>query len=751
MSFSVFACYRLGHGRRFLGAAGAIWTIALLALGLGTSGALADTCGNAALRALNNSAGLPDCRAYEMVSSPYKQGFDLSPLTFSDDGIVSYNSTGSFAGNGVGFIKNQYLGVRTPDGWETRSLDPSLSSYDIGAELDINFASDLRSSVITMISRDPSGDGQGLYVRDFNGTFTRVGKGPIPLSPEFFRDQRVLEASDDLSHLVFGGFTVWAGWEYVGVGDAAVLRRVNVDNNEVTLPGTACPSAMSGDGRVMVFSGCPGRIWARIGGTTTVAVSGSECTRGPLDLGGACNGPSLAQYAGAAADGSRVFFTTDQQLVNADTDSTTDLYACDIPSGSPAPVGAANPCATLTEVSGTNGEAHVESVAAVSEDGSRVYFVAQGVLAGNPGTGGVAAVSGADNLYVWTKDAADPTGTTRFVTALDSGGGVVGAQTTEDGRYLMFLTTTKLASSGPGKDDDGQTDLYRYDAESETMLRLSTSVTGSGGNDPGFDVIPRGSAPGRSVNSMSADGSMVVFETDEALSPDDTDGVADVYLWRDGRVSLLSRDGGEKPWISATGEDVYFVTNQRLTAADRDANVDIYDARVGGGFDLSAPAPCSGDACQGPPSAPPGLSGPLPRGSGGDVAEVVPALSLRRVSAAQRRRLAATGKVNVVVSASAVGVLRATATATIGGKPSTVASARRNLTAPGTATLSLTLSKRARTQLAARRRLIVKVAVSHSKIALDRSMTLSLVRPRAKTSAKSSSDHQAVDAAGVRS
>ncbi len=549
MSLSASTSCRLGRGRRLLGGVGVVsWAIVLLALVLGTPGALAETCGNAALRALNNSDQLPDCRAYEMVSSPYKQGFDLIPNTFSDNGIVSYRSTGSFAGNGQGLIGNEYQGVRTPGGWQTRSLSGPGALYTMQFESLVVFASDLRSSVVTLTPRDQSDDGQGLYVRAFDGTFTRVGKGPVGNPSDVLQ---VSYASDDLSHLVFGGLgSIWAGLEYVGVGDAAVVRQVNVDNDGAVVAGGSCPSGISGDGRVVVFSsGCPGRLWARIGGMTTVAVSGSECTRGPLDPGGACNGLSPANYAGAARDGSRVFFTTDQQLVNSDTDATTDLYACDMPAGSPAPVGVANPCAALTEVSGGSGGARVESVVAVSEDGSRVYFIAQGALADNPGADGATAVNSAadcqdtsscqDNLYVWTKDAAHPSGTTRFVTKLDSGGGVVGAQTTEDGRYLVFSTTTKLVSSGPGKDDDVQADLYRYDAQFETMVRVSTSVTGSGGNGPGFDVVaPRSSR--RSASSMSADGSMVVFETGEALSPEDTDGVADVYLWRDGRVSLVS-------------------------------------------------------------------------------------------------------------------------------------------------------------------------------------------------------------------
>jgi ribosomal protein L39E len=578
----------------------------MLSVGAASPAPAAETCPNATLREQNKSTELPECRAYEMVSSPYKQGFDLQPQTFSDDGIVSYESTGSFAGNGNGGLANQYLGVRTPEGWETRSLNPPLASYVVSGEWPPIFASGMRSSVNTMSSREQPGEGERAYVRDFNGTFTRVGTGPIPPSPEGFSSiVRVLDGSDDLSRLVMGGYTLWSGLEYFGVGSVAVLRYVNVDNNGVTLPGGACHDAISRDGRVEVFSaGCPGRVWARLGGAVTVLVSGSECTRGPLDPGGVCNGLSPASYAGSAADGSRVFFTTAQQLVNGDTDSSTDLYACDIPPGTPAPVGTANPCASLTEVSGTASGANVQSVVKVSEDGSRVYFVAEGaVLAGNPGANDETAVAGNHNLYVWTRDSAHPEGQTTFVGAIDANG-ITGAQTTADGRYLVFSTTSSLVSSGPGADTDGGADMYRYDAESQTMQRVSTSITGSGGNDPGFDAISRMSQRGSVPSQVSADGSMVVFQTAEALSPQDTDGVSDVYLWHDGRVSLISH-GGELPWIDVSGQNLYFVTDRPLSAADRDVNVDIYDARVDGGFDLSSSPPCSGEACQGQPSTPP--------------------------------------------------------------------------------------------------------------------------------------------------
>ena len=68
-------------------------------------------------------------------------------------------------------------------------------------------------------------------------------------------------------------------------------------------------------------------VWARIDATTSFDVSASHCTRPD------CNAPADATFEGATPDGSRVFFTTTQQLLNGDIDQTNDLYACDIPAG----------------------------------------------------------------------------------------------------------------------------------------------------------------------------------------------------------------------------------------------------------------------------------------------------------------------------------------------------------------------------------------------------------------------------------
>jgi hypothetical protein len=306
---------------------------------------------------------------------------------------------------------------------------------------------------------------------------------------------------------------------------------------------------------------------------------------------------------------------------------------------------------------------------------------------------------------------------------------------TPSGRYLLFLTSNRLLSAGSGADVDPAVDAYRYDAVTNAIVRVSTSVSGSGGNDTGFDVsIPAAAA-------LTADGSTVVFDTDEALSPSDTDGVTDAYAWHeDGRVSLISAGGGNSVGITASGRDIFFTTDLPVLATDGDSNKDLYDARVGGGFAPVQRTPCAGDGCKGSAASPPILAEPLaavPDNRGG--ATVPPAFSLRAVSAGQRKALVATGKVALTVTTNVPGMISAKATSTIGGRSITVGSARRTLTVPGKATVTLTLSRTARAQLARRGRLTVSIAVSHSKVALDRSLTLRLVRAKAgaKRSARS--------------
>ena len=776
-------------------AASVVTTLAAAAaatLSLAAAPALAGDCPNAALRAQNNSTQLPDCRAYELVSPVFKEGFASALTGFTDDGRVSYLSNGNFADNGLGAAAlpggNQYMAVRSASGWATTALAPHGPIYYSGSAQPQVLSRDLRSSMWVMRRSDQPVDVSDLYLRGRDDVFTRIGSSGNPLAPPTLSGvSSHFGASDDLSHIVFtvGPSLAYPGtvpsdytaYEYVGTGNDGPPRPISVDNaGQQIAPGCSTPigdnesssyHAISSDGRVIFFVSKCGdtQVWARVSGTTTIKASASQCTRAPSDPGGACNADSAPLFQGANADGTRVYLTTSQQLVDGDTDATNDLYECDIPTGTPAPVGAANPCPDLHEVSGAASGADVEGVTRISDDGSRAYFVAKGVLAANSGANDAVAVAGDDNLYVWHRDAAHPAGETRFVAKLDPGDGanIAGlwspdkngrlAQATDDGRYLVFGTYAALIDHGQQADTDTARDVYRYDADSGSLTRLSIDADGDGGNesghDAGFPVInyPEASPAFGPRGAMSDDGGSVVFTTDEALAPDDTNGTIDTYLWRDGRVWLISSGkpsddsftAGVQAWITSSGRDLYFTTTAHLTPNDVDTVPDIYNARIDGGFDVVPPAACGGDACQGGRSAPPPAPQPgssSPTGQDGP-SQTTPAFSLRAVTAAERKRIASTGKVSLSVSTNAPGMLSASAAATIAKKLSSVGSAKRNVTKAGTVTLSLALSKKARAVLKSTGRLSVKVLVSQDNVAISRTVSLKLTE--AKTVKKKAS------------
>jgi hypothetical protein len=800
-------------GRRAASTLTALAAVAAAVLGLAAAPALADDCPNAALRAQNNSTQLPDCRAYEQVSPVFKEGFSPAPTGFTDDGRLAFLSNGNYANNGNGAAANpggnMYLATRGAGGWVTKGLAPHgpdyyVETYGDGTSIwNVAFSSDLRSSLWVMRRGDQSNAVRDVYVRRPDDSFTRIGSA---LGAATFQHAASQVASDDLSHVAFSIFH-GGSYEYVGTGNDEA-RRVDVDNaGQPLTSGPECDRttvgrydgtfhhAISSDGRV-IFLTCadvndaPHSVYARVDGTTTIAVSGSQCTRAPSDPGGACDAPAGSVIQGASADGTRVYFTTSQQLVNGDTDDTNDLYECDIPAGTLAPVGSINPCPGLHQVSGAAADANVQGVTRLSEDGSRAYFVATGVLASNTGANDASAVAGDDNLYVWTRSAAHPGGETRFVAKLDPADGVWGsdpvagrlAQTTDDGRYLVFASYAALIDHGPQADTDGARDIYRYDAETGALTRLSTGVDGQGGNEPGADasftvIVDRPSVPTLHVTrtAMSDDAASVVFNTTEALAPSDTNGTIDVYLWREGRVSLISSGkpsddsrflvnsdplGAGVPnnltLISPSGRDVYFTTTARMVSSDTDTVFDIYDARVDGGFDLATAPVCSGDACQGTPGAPPPPTTPGSTSSPGQQTGVqtTPAFTVGKLSTSQLKRVVSTGKVSLSVTTNAPGVLSARATATVAQRPSTVGSAKRAAARAGTVSLTLTVSKKARAELKRKGKLTVKVLVSQDNVAIARTVSLKLTQPKAakkKTKKASRTTSRRAAAKGDRS
>lgn len=636
---------------------------------------------------------LPEGRVYEMVSPVYKGGYGAKTIeAVAPDGeSVAFYSAGAFAeapsGPEVGF---DYIARRGASGWSTTplivpsALLPYVASKDVSSTL---------STV--MAFGKPGADQEGAFQASTEAEVVLhpTNLADVPANwemagPAFklFHEESIIlqyiDASPDLCHILlttpFGSLSA----EEPGVtgeqvyefdrgcgGEPVTVRRLGLNNKGKSIsPGcgvrvggtvTDTFNAVADDGKQVFFSTCPSgmsenfQLFVRLEGSRTLEVSkplGEACGEVPCP-----DGPTRARtdFVGASEDGSSVFFTTSAPLEPAgDRDNGNDLYMARIgcPTAEPGCEVKHRVVTSLVQVSHdpNGGEAGVRSVMRVAPDGSRVYFVASGDLLDGAqqkaleGEGRAVPHAGADNLYVY-----DATSTQMgFVGDLCSGKELSGATTDlhcpsatdgsdedaqtagPDGRFLVFATHAQLVAG----DTDSAQDVYRYDAVTGALQRVSTGEDGfdANGNNDRFEAsIPPGHWGGglygaqpvlaqyeMNNRAVSEDGSRIVFESAEPLSPTAVNGLVNVYEWHEapgsseGSVSLISSgsdlESDEDAVISPTGRDVFFVTSQGLAAQDTDGSADIYDARLGGGFP-QAPAerrPCEGDACQGPLSNP---------------------------------------------------------------------------------------------------------------------------------------------------
>jgi hypothetical protein len=413
------------------------------------------------------------------------------------------------------------------------------------------------------------------------------------------------------------------------------------------------------------------QLFVRLGGARTLEVSRpldsaapfggcvGEGAPGEVPCAGATQRAS-SYFKGASEDGSRVFFTTTAPLTSEDTDAQNDLYMATIgcPSGETEGCEAAQRRVTsviqVSHTAAARQPAEVQGVLKVAADGSRVYFVAHGVLSEGTNAEGRAPVEGAENLYVYERDARYPQGHNAFIADLCSGPGVSAlaedarcptsldtqlegkndtalwktgsaAQATPDGRFVVFSSYGQLTKD----DTDTTRDIYRYDAVNGVLDRVSIGEAGNdaNGNNSEFaaNLSPASSNNGRPsasyqhelfTRAISDDGARIVFTTAEPLSASARNGHLNVYEWHkgegvnEGAVSLISSGTSVTDdtfvVISSSGRDIFFTTSQGLVPQDSDGETDIYDARVDGGFAAgpAEPQQCSGDACQGPLSNP---------------------------------------------------------------------------------------------------------------------------------------------------
>jgi hypothetical protein len=530
---------------------------------------------------------LPDHRAYEMVTPPFKNGSltlfplfnPIGPTVAASGSAVTTMAVQCYAGSESCTALRSSVGEpfefrRTPGGWVTVPLAPPASEFSENSV----WATGAEGPTLFSMPVGAQGEDE-WYKREESGSFTAIG----PLTPPGVSGILTVHnggeglATTDLSHLVWNPTAANGGkWPFDDtLGDAnTVYEYVGTRNKEPFLVGVTggegsrdlvseCGTTLdtlSADGRTVYFSTCGG-LYARVDGETPEAHT-IRITEG-------------GSFVGATENGHTVFFREGEGLYEsvctAHCEGSGEQETGEAREAIDVSVGSAKP--------------EVQGVTAISADGSHIYFVANGVLASGA-THGTCHPAGSEaeeaalrcNLYVYERDASYPKGHIAFIASLpgidkgenwNSNAGTVNnslANVTPDGSFLVFQSNGDLtpdAHAGAGQ-------VYRYDAETGQLVRVSI------GND-GFDddgnaaaapatIVPSradaeelpGSHPGplRDDPTMSDDGEYVFFESPAALAPHALNDVVvnhtsikfgshpvyavNVYEWHEGHVYLIS-------------------------------------------------------------------------------------------------------------------------------------------------------------------------------------------------------------------
>jgi hypothetical protein len=574
-----------------------------------SGGAGADVlCPNAALRAGEQAAFLPDCRAFEMVSPQEKNGGDVSGVSsrtraaVSGDAVQFVSMAGFGDVHGTDTIATEYLAERGAAGWSTHGIAPAQEppAFTLWwSRYQGEFSDDLSTGVFFALSPLTNADPnvaqlRNLYLRrdlltpgvgDFQLLTGCTGcTSPLPPTPiqQFLTDPAFAGASTDFRHVIF---------------ESPVALTPDV-TDAVTNLGAPGPFLYeSVDGHVRTAGVLPD------GSVASQSVAGM----GALDDNGLQDGQFTQDTI--SADGSRIVFT-------AGPFTTLDNL---IPTGLPGVMGLIGDLymridgsqtiqLNASERSTPDPAGHQPALyGAASRDGSKVFFMTPELLTDDSTPGG------GMNLYMYdlnaqaghhltllthdTEPADDNTGTTRAAY-------VIGTST--DGSYVYFWGTNGLLPgqrTGVGNNakllyvwHDGTLRLVGSDGSATQGTRSWGEVGFSIPNNPKYARV-------------SPDGRHIAFATGliamaQSVGYDNSNGSLELYLYDYGadHLTCVSCDPsgapplGDASWatrppdtttlaptahlnhpMSPDGQRVFFDTPDPLVARDTNGKRDVYE------------------------------------------------------------------------------------------------------------------------------------------------------------------------------
>jgi DNA-binding beta-propeller fold protein YncE len=650
------------------------------------------------LNTLPTSAGvLPDNRAWEMVSPPNKGGAGIEAIggIAANGGPSGGIMQAAEGGNSITYVANappvpepegnrspegtQVLSTRGPEGWSSQDLvtphDKPEGLPAARAQEYRSFSEDLSRAVLLpfgfhALQEPPLVPGaeqeqRGLYLRN-NATCQEAPATcyqPLVNKEDSTNEQfggalEFLSASPDASHVVFhskvaltpespaeGGLYEWeAGKPLQLVSVLPDGKPAEGVKEEETGPELGFGNTNEQNVRHAVSSNGSRVFWTNTAEQARLYMR-DLAAKTTVRLNVPFKAPALSeeeseqeitQFQIASSDGTKVFFTdtaplTNDSTLHAGVNSPADLYEYDAITG------------VLTDLTAgsSGGPADVQgTVLGASEDGSYVYFVANGVLAAGAPHGDCAqgAPGRSCGLYVDHYNEASKKWEATFVATLSSDDepdwvskhsvqlGRLTARISPSGGFLAFMSDRSLTGyenidANPEAHEARDEEVFLYDATAKHLVCASckpgerphgvfdTEHAGEGngllvdrraiwrgrwlgGSIPGWTPLDEVHAPYQS--RYLTDQGRLFFNSPETLVEGDKNGKEDVYQFELGGVGGCEHGAGcvalissgtsqrESAFIDATpsGNDVFFLTNQQLVPSDIDAAFDLYDARV---------------------------------------------------------------------------------------------------------------------------------------------------------------------------
>ncbi len=469
-----------------------------------------------------SASGLPDGRAYELVSpaekpgggqvippepgsgscpicGPNLQGSFMAMQAAPDGNAIAYEGEPFFAG--ITGRENEYLSSRAASGWQTKGLTLPLFST-LERQGFRAFSSDLGRAVVVQAGDRPISPAapvgyENLYLWQQGGALQPLIAQAPPGVPSSFRVQ-------------FGGANA-------GTANSSGFSHLLFAAN-AAVPGATPPALEPGTGNYDLYEWVGGQL-----NLVNVLPGGAVATGSGVYFGSGGSPAEATVDHAISDDGSRVFWTDSggQSYVRIDGTETRSIedpgtFLTASPDGSTVLLdnGHLYDVATESAVDLTGGAGGFEGTLGTSDDLTRVYFVDTEVLSGGEENANheVAEV-GKDNLYLWEGS------TPKFIGALLPGDNKLEsgtwssrrssrtAQVSPDGRYLAFNSKASLTgfeNFGPtctvgvfSKYEPGAcAEAFVYDATAQKLSCASCNPTGRPPAGPSKLAIvgPRASA-----------------------------------------------------------------------------------------------------------------------------------------------------------------------------------------------------------------------------------------------------------------